>query len=197
MSTSQLPQDTIYKERLNYEILLLKHIDTCTHYRYARDVREYIACVYSIHKILISDIRKELRRRLQNNEKYNILLEILEYIENYSPEDADLDKLNQLINSIKSYDKYLAKDLANLYNATIEYREAVARESQEVHEESGSLSSLARSLRKLTTSTPDTRDLRLSVKGKIADIILMNIIDTLNDLGLLLKHKDMYRGIVP
>ena len=166
----------IYRERLSYEILLLKHIDKCTSLRYS-NAESYIACVSSLWNILIKDIREGLENKLRNDDYYKTLVKIDDYLRSYDPYDSNLDELSQLINDIKRHNKIIAEELLKLLDATNEYRERIKKE--------------------LFVSSPNISDLKVLIGVARSDIVLSSLIDTLNELGLLLKHKDMYRGVVP
>lgn len=176
-----------FKERISYETLLLSHIDRCLRAATSGDVDVFGRCVNGLLYTLIPPIRKGVLARLRGDKHY---LSLAKYLRREELTDEDLKNIEEV-----------EPNITDFYKKQLECKREQKKKMKELELKRkiqyGNATEIARSVSEsvhVLTMCEDPYGKGDLAYYHLTMITLRTIIDVLDEHGLLLRERELFRG---
>ena len=193
------------RERLSYELILLRNILDCSRLRWSGDAADYMTCVDTLMNLLIRPLREEVKRIVKSDGEYRELYDRIRLLQAINKSNLqDFEEIGKL--------KKMARDLG--FNDILSRLEGYEKELRRALEQEGytrtynrrnllevldlTKDRLFKFSRLLSDYDLDSNSIEENIRiyrSQCVDIIFRTIIDVLDKHGLLLKYDNLRIGV--
>ena len=193
------------RERLSYELILLRNILDCSRLRWSGDAADYMTCVDTLMNLLIRPLREEVKRIVKSDGEYRELYDRIRLLQAINKSNLqDFEEIGKL--------KKMARDLG--FNDILSRLEGYEKELRRALEQEGYTRTYNRRnllevldltkdgvfkfSRLLSDYDLDSNSIEENIRiyrSQCVDIIFRTIIDVLDKHGLLLKYDNLRIGV--
>lgn len=189
MDVSKPVKTPIPKERISYEILLLKKIDECGSLRHT-DNNKFIICVDTLRNLLIKPLREDLDKRVKDRSRKAVeRISFLQALEKMSMDEI-VDNHEEIIKRLRELG---LDDIAEVIDDKVQDELELRKESHKKQKKS-TWNSLLLGFNKRSVDNAIDREIDAELTF-LRDYVLTAIIDVLNDHGMLLRYEQLGIGI--